>query len=33
MIGIYTFNDESDSRYVEVDYFHYDVQNKPDLPQ
>jgi beta-xylosidase len=33
MIGIYTFNNESDSGYVDVDYFHYEVQNKPDTSQ
>jgi beta-xylosidase len=28
MIGIYTFNNEADSGYVDVDYFHYEIQNK-----
>ena len=31
MIGIYTFNDQSNSGYLDVDYFHYEVKNKPDI--
>jgi beta-xylosidase len=28
MIGIYTLNNESDSGYIDVDYFHYDVKKE-----
>jgi len=28
MIGIYTFNNETETGYVDVDFFHYEVKNK-----
>jgi beta-xylosidase len=32
MVGLYSFNNAADAGYVDIDYFHYDLKNKPDAP-